>query len=82
METMPTLSPREELIEYLNFKQYNMREISTKDIIEEFRERKQIQIPTSTAYRIVKKWNEEQEKIKQQSLSAQVCDELLTVFNE
>ena len=35
METIPPLKPREELIEYLNFKRFNMKEISIKDIIEE-----------------------------------------------
>lgn len=82
MEQLPHLTPREELIEYLNFKRFNLKETSTKDIIEEFREYKNINIPTSTAYRIVKKWNEEQERVKKQLLGAQICDQLLEIFDD
>ena len=82
METIPPLKPREELIEYLNFKRFNMKEISIKDIIEEFRECKAINIPTSTAYRIVKKWNEEQEKVKNYALSTQISNQLFEIFND
>lgn len=81
METLPQLTKREELIEFLNFKAYNLSTISTKDIIEEFKNNRKIKIPTSTAYRIVKKWNEEQMKIREQSLSTRVCDELIEVFD-
>ena len=81
MEALPHLTKREELIEFLNFKAYNLSIISIKDIIEEFKNSKNIQMPTSTAYRIVKRWNEEQMMIKEKSLSARVCDELIEVFD-
>lgn len=81
METLPRLTKREELIEFLNFKAYNLSTISTKDIIEEFKNSRKIEIPTSTAYRIVKKWNEEQIMIREQSLSTRVCNELIEVFD-
>lgn len=81
METLPQLTKREELIEFLNFKAYNLSTISTKDIIEEFKNSRKIEIPTSTAYRIVKKWNEEQMMIREQSLSTRVCNELIEVFD-
>lgn len=81
METLPQLTKREELIEFLNFKAYNLSTISIKDIIEEFKNSKSIEIPTSTAYRIVKRWNEEQMKIRDQSLSARVCNELIEIFD-
>lgn len=81
MEALPHLTKREELIEFLNFKAYNLSTISIKDIIEEFKNSKNIQMPTSTAYRIVKRWNEEQMKIKEKSLSARVCNELIEVFD-
>lgn len=81
METLPHLTKREELIEFLNFKAYNLSNISIKDVIEEFKNSKNIQMPTSTAYRIVKRWNEEQMMIRDQSLSARVCDQLIEVFD-
>lgn len=81
METLPHLTKREELIEFLNFKAYNLSNISIKDVIEEFKNCKNIEMPTSTAYRIVKRWNEEQMMIRDQSLSARVCNELIEVFD-
>lgn len=81
MEALPQLTKREELIEFLNFKAYNLSTISIKDIIEEFKNSKNIIMPTSTAYRIVKRWNEDQMKIRDQSLSARVCNELIEVFD-
>lgn len=81
METLPQLTKREELIEFLNFKAYNLSTISIKDVIEEFKNSKNIKMPTSTAYRIVKRWNEDQMKIRDQSLSARVCNELIEVFD-
>lgn len=81
MEALPQLTKREELIEFLNFKAYNLSIISIKDVIEEFKNTKNIKMPTSTAYRIVKRWNEEQMMIKEKSLSARVCDQLIEVFD-
>ena len=81
MEALPQLTKREELIDFLNFKRYNLSTITIKDIIEEFRATKQISIPTSTAYRIVKKWNEEQLAIREQSLNRCISDKLLKVFD-
>lgn len=81
METLPQLTKREQLIEWLNFKAYNLSTISIKDVIEEFKNNKNINMPVSTAYRIVKRWNEEQMMIKEKSLSARVCNELIEVFD-
>lgn len=81
MDTLPQLTKREEFIEFLNFKAYNISTITIKDIIEDFKNSRNIILPKSTAYRIVKKWNEEQMMIKAQSLSTRVCNELIEVFD-
>ena len=70
------LSVCEELIEFLNFKRFtNSYRGAIKDLIDEFRYKTNRHIPTSTAYRIVKKYNDEQQKL----LNAHVNVELLKI---
>lgn len=75
------LTKREMLIEYLNLKRYNPTLKSMKDIIDDFKIDRKINIPQSTAYRIVKQWIDEQNKIKQQQLSTRVSDKLIEIFD-
>ena len=79
-QQVPELSKREELIEFLNFKQYNTNERTIKDILEEFQNVKHRDIPTSTAYRIVKKWNDEQKQMRDKALNTEISDKLLQIF--
>ena len=64
---------RERLIEFLNQRGVKMLNVKTKDIIEEFKACRNVDIPTSTAYRIIKQWK---------TLRRQVSDELLHVFQQ
>lgn len=76
------MTKREILIEFLNFKAYNLSTITTKRIIEEFERSRGEHIPKSSAYRIVKKWGDEQRKMKEQALSTRVSDNLIEIFDD
>lgn len=74
------LTPRERFIEFLNFMQYDQTKL-IKDIIEEFKCLRGVDVPRSTGYRVVKQWRDKQRERQSQLLSTRVSDKLIEVFD-
>lgn len=74
------MTKREILIEFLNYNQFGTSK-RIKDILEEFEQKRGERIPQSTGYRIVKRWRDEQKKIRADNLSTRVCDKFIEIFD-
>lgn len=82
---MRAIEKRQRLIEYLNYLTHHDNVKSLYPIantINSFTCKTSIKLPQSTAYRIIKQYIDNQNVINQNTLSTQVNDEILKIYNE